>query len=94
VDRDLSLIHSHIYSASSRGIFITVWFRLRTGEGGRYTTIERLRDKFIKLSDDPFDFEETGSDLEAYGQPPLEIMVQIDEAEAEEKEMDAESEDH
>jgi hypothetical protein len=94
VDTDFSLVHSLDNSASSRGIFITVWFRLRTGEGGRYTTIERLRDKFIKLSDDPFDFEETGSDLEAYGQPPLEIMVQIDEAEAEEKEMDAESEDH
>ncbi len=94
MDRDLSSIRERLYSASSRGIFITVWFRLRTGEGGRYTAIERLSDKFIKLSDDPFDFEETGSDLEAYGQPPLEIMVQIDEAEAEEKEMDAESEDH
>jgi len=94
VDRDLSSIHSRIIFCELTGYFYHCLVRLRTGEGGRYSTIERLRAKFLKLSDDPFDFEENGSDLEAYGQPPLEIMTQIEEAEAEEKEMDAESVDH
>lgn len=58
--------------------------------GGPYNPIERLRAKLLLLNDDPEDFEGNGEDLELYGQPPLEIIMDIDEAEAEEKEVNAE----